>query len=682
MDTTFKKTMGNNGRCKGLVAVSIIVILTVAVGIISWYFTRPTQSEQPINTFKLPLASFSPRKNGQFSLQATDDAKSKEVLRGNLGVNFSMENDFSVCNSEGVCLDWKDARLRINSSQVEEGVTCFTVSWESLSCNVSSLRDCYEMQGSHWYGGAQVYYQYWPIDSWSMDMAPYVAGDSYAGQYGGVIERYWLSSAGVGIFVNASVPLYVSINSSSDKNICLESRWDLPYINVKNTLPTLEYTICRSNNLKTTHEYMSNRFFEKPREIPDEKLFVAPIWSTWALYKQAINQSMVLDYAKQILDNNFTHSQIEIDDDWTPKYGDYTFNKDKFPNTTAMFQKLRTQGFRVTVWVHPFMNIDSTSFQQGLYQNFFLHHRTRSIPQYPLPMLITWWNKIAALLDVTNHNATAWFLNKMKNLQTTYGVSSFKFDGGEVNWLPKHYLTHVLYSNPDSYTKLWAEIAYKSDTTVRHQEVRVGTRTQHLPIFVRMMDKDSTWGYDNGLRTVIPDALTFGLLGYPFVLPDMIGGNAYNGSLTGLAYPSRELFVRWLQVNVFLPSIQFSIPPWLYDDDVINITRRMMAIREQYADKLVTLGKDYLKTGAPIIRPLWWINATDDISLTIDSEFLLGDDLLVAPVLEKGARVRDVYLVPPYKWRDERTGGILTCGWHFNYTADLGELPYFTKISM
>lgn len=79
-----------------------------------------------------------------------------------------------------------------------------------------------------------------------------------------------------------------------------------------------------------------------------------------------------------------------------------------------------------------------------------------------------------------------------------------------------------------------------------------------------MLDKMSTWGYDDGLRSMIPTALFFGIVGYHFVLPDMIGGNAYGD------WPSKELYIRWLEVNVFMPSVQFSIVPWdqSFDDEV------------------------------------------------------------------------------------------------------------------
>ena len=86
---------------------------------------------------------------------------------------------------------------------------------------------------------------------------------------------------------------------------------------------------------------------------------------------------------------------------------------------------------------------------------------------------------------------------------------------------------------------------------------------QAVPIFTRMLDKDTFWGKANGLATLIPTLLHFSLEGYVFVLPDMIGGNGYNTLL-----PAKELFVRWMQANVFMPSLQFSYAPWDYDAQV------------------------------------------------------------------------------------------------------------------
>ena len=189
-----------------------------------------------------------------------------------------------------------------------------------------------------------------------------------------------------------------------------------------------------------------------------------------------------------------------------------------------------------------------------------------------------------------------------------------------------------------------------------------------------MMDKFSNWGHDNGLKSVIPCALTFGILGYPFVLPDMIGGNAYDN------IPDPELYIRWLQLNTFLPSMQFSIPPWLYNDTLIDVAIKFIRLHEQYSDMMIDLANESVRTGYPIIRPLWWLDPYSESALTCEDEFLVGDQILVAPVVDQGARQKNIYL-PPGSWLDNLNNVTLEGGkWLVDFPVDIDELPYFTKV--
>ena len=160
----------------------------------------------------------------------------------------------------------------------------------------------------------------------------------------------------------------------------------------------------------------------------------------------------------------------------------------------------------------------------------------------------------------------------------------------------------------------------------------------------------------------------------------MIGGNVYKAHLSSTAvYPERELYIRWLQACVFLPSMQFSIPPWHYDDEVTAIAKEMYELHKRYSGLIIQLAEEVPVSGAPIIRPLWWLCPTDPQCQTTDSQYLLGDELLVAPVLEEGGRSRDIYL--PYGlWEDKLYGGIIKGPlWMKGYPADLHQLPYFTR---
>ncbi|ESO95785.1 hypothetical protein LOTGIDRAFT_116491 [Lottia gigantea] len=589
-------------------------------------------------------------------------------------------SSYKSCSQDGnVCVTWENDRKLVMTTRKENDVTCYDVSWSALSCVSQELKDCLNMSG-HWYGGFQDWNQYWPMNIIQQKLAPYVASDSYAKMYGGVLERYFLSSAGYGVFIDQDVPLHLSMNENNTRQFCMSAKYtQYPYINYDNSLPYLNYSVCYANNIRKVHDYMSKTYIPRPENIPDEKLFKSPIWSTWAMYKKDINETQLEEFADDIISNNFPHSQIELDDEWTVRYGDMGFDLNKFPDPAAMVRRLNNKGFRVTIWVHPFFNEDSTSFKEAYEKRYLVRQLDSN-----LPALVSWWRgKLAGILDVTNPEAVSWYLKQLQNLKTNYNISSFKFDAGEVNWLPNVYSVNSTYRNPDVYTQKWAELAYESDKNIRHQEVRVGARTQRLPIFSRMLDRDSTWTRSNGLKTIIPCALTFGLIGYPFVLPDMIGGNAYDAAdgLEARNYPDQELFIRWLQVNTFLPSMQFSVPPWIYNDTTLTTeARKLIDLHTSYTPTIVRLAREATVTGSPIIRPLWWVAPTDAITFMIDDEFLLGNDILVAPVVIQGDLSRDIYL-PAGRWQDKLRNTVRDGGkWLTNYKASLYELPYFIRV--
>lgn len=97
-------------------------------------------------------------------------------------------------------------------------------------------------------------------------------------------------------------------------------------------------------------------------------------------------------------------------------------------------------------------------------------------------------------------------------------------------------------------------------------EYRSSRRSQKFGHFLRMMDRESRWDYKLGLPTLITSLIHLNMIGYSFVLPDMIGGNGYNNEP-----PSKEMYIRWMQANTFMPAIQFSYTPWDFDSQVIRV---------------------------------------------------------------------------------------------------------------
>ena len=143
------------------------------------------------------------------------------------------------------------------------------------------------------------------------------------------------------------------------------------------------------------------------------------------------------------------------------------------------------------------------------------------------------------------------------------GVDTFKLGSGESSWLPRNAnISGPLAMTPGIFTHDYVSAAKGFGNEV---EVSVGWRTQKLPFLIKMAEKNSKWTWDNGLPTLITTLIQMNLNGYLYVLPDTVGGNGYPKP------PSKELYIRWLQVAVFMPAIQLSYPPWDFDNEVIRI---------------------------------------------------------------------------------------------------------------
>ncbi|XP_078575219.1 LOW QUALITY PROTEIN: myogenesis-regulating glycosidase-like [Branchiostoma floridae x Branchiostoma japonicum] len=615
-------------------------------------------------------STFSPQrttveiKNAKFSTDSRAFSLHQEgrvTIRGELGLGLPSHPPPRElqCGTGERCYKWPMATLIIKAEELESA-DCYTISWEADD-DIYEPMDCLELGPAHWYGGAEMYYQGWPIEKWNMSMTFYLSGDMYASseEWGSVMERYWLSSDGVGVTVAETVPLHVSVNHMNDGKLCLKAAYkDSPYQNLNKVRPKLQYTICQAPDVRAAHRFIMNRFYGKPRGKPDERMIRSPIWSTWAQFHRNITQDGILQFADDINSYGFSNSQLKIDDGWSVFYGDdfRSFDDRRFPNPRQMVDELKTKGFRVTLWTHSFANFDSDMFREGLEKRYLAGMVSPGgCCSALIPAIIPWWNGLASIIDMTNPEATAWFKERLRKMQRDYGIDSFKFDGGEANYLPSNFVVARPLTNKNEYTTLFANFAADFGPMA---EVRAAYRNQEVPMFVRMMDKDSNWGYDKGLKTLIPTALTFSVLGYPFILPDMIGGNGYDG-----VYPDRELFIRWLEVTAFLPSMQFSIVPWQYDQEVVDLARRYVELHETIvAPRILRYADEAVATGGPVIRPLWWLAPRDETALTIDSEFLIGDELLVAPVLEQGAEERHVYLPPGHRWKDGRTGQVYDGG--------------------
>ncbi len=318
----------------------------------------------------------------------------------------------------------------------------------------------------------------------------------------------------------------------------------------------------------------------------------------------------------------------------------------------------------------PFLDPRSDAFAEAAANHYLVRNSSGE------PYLGKWWDGHGALLDATNPAALDWFLRRLHALQASTGLDGFKFDAGEAIFLPEDAVwlgrSQGFATTRNDYTHHYIDFVANNFALT---EVRSGWFNQSAPIFFRQWDKTSDWSYANGLKSVLTGLLSLSLTGYPFVLPDMIGGNAYNET------PDAELMIRWTQLNALLPALQFSLAPWDFGEDCTILCRRYAELHSEFAPEILRMAEEATRSGEPIVRPIFWLAPRDERALLCDDEFLLGNDILVAPVVQAGQRARDIYL-PPGAWRareDNRTfdGPIVLK----DYPAPLETLPIFQRIT-
>jgi alpha-glucosidase (family GH31 glycosyl hydrolase) len=187
-----------------------------------------------------------------------------------------------------------------------------------------------------------------------------------------------------------------------------------------------------------------------------------------------------------------------------------------------------------------------------------------------------------------------------------------------------------------------------------------------------LRDKRHCWGRD-GLNDLIPNALAQGLMGHSFVCPDMVGGGDIAATLEGPI--DAELFVRTAQCSALFPIVQFSMAPWrVLDAEHWKYCAEVISLRQRLVPVILDLAYESARCGEPIMRHLAYEYPEHDYEEIID-QFLLGTSILVAPVLEPGARSREV-VFPPGTWIAE-DGTTYQGPSVFPIEAPLNRLPWF-----
>jgi len=300
-----------------------------------------------------------------------------------------------------------------------------------------------------------------------------------------------------------------------------------------------------------------------------------------------------------------------------------------------------------------------------------------------------WWFPGSLMPDFTNPEAKAWWLAKRRYLVEELGIDGFKTDGGEHAW--GHDLRYADGTRGDAsnnrYPVLYAAAYQELMASCDREPVtfsRAGfTGAATVPCHWAG-DEDSTW---EAFRASITAGLTAGASGVLFWGWDLAG---FSGEI-----PSAELYVRSTAMAAFCPIMQYHsefnhhrLPsrdrtPWNIaertgDRRALEIHRRFARLRERLVPYLAAQGRRSAETSRPLMRALCFDWPDDPAVWDHPFEYLLGDDLLVAPVTEPGTTSLQVYL-PAGRWIDAWTGALLTGPRLARRDVPLGSIPVFIR---
>jgi alpha-glucosidase len=388
------------------------------------------------------------------------------------------------------------------------------------------------------------------------------------------------------------------------------------------------------NSLREAFLFASRNYFPPSGKTPDELLFSSPQYNTWIELMYDQNQKDILKYAQGIKSHGFPAGVMMIDDNWQEDYGKWDFNRGKFSDPKAMVAALHADGFKVMLWVCPFVSPDCDVYRDLAEKELLVKDDSGE------PAIIRWWNGASAVLDLTNPKAVEWFRSRLDYLRSTYLVDGFKFDGGDSSFYCG--IKTARAATPNLQTALYGEIGLHYPLN----EYRAMWKMGGQPLGERLSDKAHSW---EDLGKLIPNMILEGLMGYPFSCPDMIGGGSFTSFLPGKPI-DQELIVRSAQCQALMPMMQFSVAPWrVLDESHLKAVIKAIGVRDSYKNYILNLARTSAVTGEPLVRSMEYAFPHRGYA-QIKDQFLLGEKILVAPILEKNVSGRKVIL-PPGTWK-------------------------------
>lgn len=412
-----------------------------------------------------------------------------------------------------------------------------------------------------------------------------------------------------------------------------------------------------------------------------------PLPQRWTLgYHQSrwgyMSEADIRRIADGMRENKIPCDAVHMDIDYMENYKVFTVNQERFPDMKGLMDDMHDMGMHLVTIMDPGVKIEKgySIYDEGVEKGYFAKNTDGSVYENAV------WPGPAVFPDFGQEKVREWWGENYRTLMDA-GVDGIWTDMNEPASFNGELPPEVVFYDEDRkschgemhnvYGHNMARATYRGLKKITGKRPFVITRacysgTQKYAIGWTG-DNHSIWAH---LQMAIPQLCNLGLSGMPFVGTD-IGGFSSDAT--------KELMCRWIELGSFSPFCRNHSAagtrvqePWTFDEETMEIYRKYLGFRYELLPYFYDLFREQELTGIPVMRPLVLQYENDAETHNMNGEFMVGDSLLIAPVVEQGATQKMVYL-PEGKWYDYWSGELLEGKRYIIRPAALDVCPVYVK---
>ena len=463
------------------------------------------------------------------------------------------------------------------------------------------------------------------VDIWNAD-----GGTSSEQAYKSV--PFYLTNRGYGVFVNEPGRVSFEVGSEAVERVQFSVEGE-----------SLEYFVIYGPTPKQILERYT-ALTGRPAQVP---AWSYGLWLSTS-FTTSYDEATVMSFIDGMAQRDVPLSVFHFDCFWMREFSwcDFEWDPRIFPDPKRMLARLHDRDLRVCVWINPYIAQRSALFAEARDAGYLLRRETGEVWQWDL------WQAGMALVDFTNPDAVQWYQSKLRRL-LDQGVDAFKTDFGERIPVDVDYFDG---SSPERMHNLYTQLYNRAVFDVLQESRGPGEAVlfarsataggQTMPVH---WGGDSTSSYESMAET-LRGGLSLGFGGFGFWSHD-IGG--FEGT------PDAGVFKRWTAFGLLSSHSRFHGSdsyrvPWAFDEEAVDVTRTFTKLKLRLMPYLYAAGLEAHELGTPVMRPMALEFPDDPGAAYLDRQYMLGPDLLVAPVFSASGEVE--FYLPSGTWTNYLTG--------------------------